>query len=185
MNKIKYGLSNVHFFPIESTDQKGTPTYGAAIKVAGAVSLTLSPEGESEPFYADNSVYYLVDSSNGYTGELELAYVPDEVREKIQGYTKDGSNVYFEGTADKSKEFAMAFQFEGDAKNARHLFYRCKLSRSNIDGKTKEQSVKPETEKGKFTAIARLDNQRVRAYTYAGDTAYESWFTTPYEGEKA
>ena len=31
------------------------------------------PQGESEPFYADNIVYYTSVANNGYEGDLELA----------------------------------------------------------------------------------------------------------------
>ena len=53
-NKVKYGLKNVHVFPISSYAADGTPTYGTAIKWPGAVSITMDAVGEPENFHADN-----------------------------------------------------------------------------------------------------------------------------------
>ena len=72
-NKIKYGLSGVEVFPITATAEDGTPTYGTKFPVPGAVNLTLDPEGEETKFFADNTVYFVVTTNNGYAGTIEIA----------------------------------------------------------------------------------------------------------------
>ena len=37
----------------------------------------MDAEGETNTFYADNTAYYVTNTNNGYTGELEMAEVPD------------------------------------------------------------------------------------------------------------
>lgn len=180
-NKVKFGLAEVHFFPIESTNEFGKPTYGAAIPVPGAVKLSMAPEGESEPFYADDMVYFLVSSNNGYSGQLEIALIPDEVRELIMGAEKDSKGVYIEKNDAKQKEFAMTARFQGDRKNTRFVFYRCSLARPELSGETVGKSISPETETCDLTAMPRGDNGVVRAYCYEGDAPYEAWHTAPYE----
>lgn len=47
-NKVKYGISNVHYAPVTSSG------FGTPVALEGAVSLSLSAEGERSVFYADN-----------------------------------------------------------------------------------------------------------------------------------
>ena len=49
-DKVKFGIKNVHIFPISSWSL-GVPTYGAAIAVPGAVSLSLDAQGDINKFY--------------------------------------------------------------------------------------------------------------------------------------
>ena len=56
MNKVKFGLSNVHIAPI--TYSGSTVTYGTIFDLKGAVNLSLDPAGESADFYADNTKYF-------------------------------------------------------------------------------------------------------------------------------
>ena len=48
-NKITYGLSNAHVWPITSTSDEGVPTYGTIINLPGATELSLDAEGSSDP----------------------------------------------------------------------------------------------------------------------------------------
>ena len=44
-NKIKYGLTNVHFAKLTFDAQQQKYTYGTPIRFPGAVSLSLDPTG--------------------------------------------------------------------------------------------------------------------------------------------
>lgn len=180
-NKVKFGLSNCVIWPIESIDTNGKPTYAQAIKLPGGVSLTMDPEESSEPFYADNIVYYLTSANSGYSGELELALVPKEFNTEILGQKEDDAGVMVETTDDKPKEFAMAWQFEGDVNATRHLFPRCSAGRTSVAGKTKEDAIKPETEKLKLTAMGRVDNHIAKCSCPEGTKPYAEWLEEPYE----
>ena len=85
-DKVKFGIKNVHIFPILSVGVDGTPTYDSVINVPGAVSLSMDAQGDINKFYADNIVYYQSASNNGYEGDLELAMIPEAVLEKIFNY---------------------------------------------------------------------------------------------------
>ena len=69
-NKVKFGLSNVHIAKITEVD--GEITYEKPFAMPGAVSLTADPEGETTKFHADNLVYYISTTNQGYKVDLEV-----------------------------------------------------------------------------------------------------------------
>lgn len=180
-NKVKFGLSNVHIYPIKSDDSQGT-VYDDGFALPGAVNLSLKAEGSMDPFFADNVPYYVTSANNGYSGSLEVAMLNDDFNTKIIGLKQDAtSGLLVESVDDMVHEFAMAFQFEGDVHATRHIFYRCKASRPNIDGETKSDKVAPKTDSFEFTAIARVSDGKIKAKAEAGSTAYDTFFAKPAE----
>lgn len=183
-NKVTFGLSNVHVWPITSVDDAGKPTYGSVIKMPGATEVSLDAEGSSDPFYADDTVYYQGVSNNGYSGKLSIADIPEDFAEQILGEIKDKNGAVFEDANVLPKEFAIAFEFKGDVKKRRHVFYRCTATRPSVASKTQEDKVDPNVPELDFSALPRLDNGYVKARAEYGDTAYETWYgDTPYEYE--
>lgn len=182
-NKITYGLSNVHVWPITSTDETGKPTYGAAILVPGAKEMTLSAEGETSTFYADNILYWTAEANNGYSGSLTIAEMPEAFAQKILNQIIDENGVLVEDAAATGTEFAMAFEFEGDKNKKRIIFYRCTAGRPDVGSSTKEDNIEPNTQEISITAVPRLDNHYVKAsIADATSSAYNSWYgATPYE----
>lgn len=181
-NKITFGLKNVHVWPITSVDATGKPTYGTIIDMPGATELSMDPEGSTDPFYADDTVYYNGVSNSGYSGSVTLADVPDEFRIQILKEIKDANGALVESADAIPAEFAMAFEFKGDVKKRRHLFYRCTAERPPVGSKTKEDKIDPNTPEINVTALPRLDNSYVKAKADEGDTAYDTWFgAAPYE----
>lgn len=182
-NKIKFGLKNVHIFPItDATSSK--VTYGSVIKIEGAVSLSLKAEGSSNPFYADDVVYFNQFSNNGYSGELEIALIPEEFETQILGMTKDQNGAIIESTNDKAKNYALAFEFDGDKTQTRHIFYNCSSSRPDIEGATKSDKTDPKTDKISIEAMPALDTGDVKAKITKGSTGYDTFFTDVYKPKK-
>lgn len=179
-NKVKFGLKNVHVWPItEATSEK--ITYGEVIKVPGAVSLSLEASGDSNPFYADDMIYWNQYSNNGYEGELEIALIPEEFEVQILGYLKDKNGAIVESNASKSKNYAMAFEFDGDVTQTRHIFYNCSSSRPDIEGATTEDKTEPQTDTISITTAPASDTGYVKARLEKGQTGYDTFFTTPYQ----
>ena len=182
-NKITYGLSNVHVWPITATSNEGTPTYGSIINVPGAKEITLSAEGETLKFYADNIIYWAAEANNGYSGNLNIADVPEEFAEEILKQIKDVNGVLVEDASSTGAEFAMAFEFEGDVNKRRHIFYRCTAGRPDVASSTKEESIEPNVNQLSISAMPRLDNHYVKATVEdSTSSAYSAWYgTAPYE----
>lgn len=178
-NKVKFGLKNVHVWPI--TESEGTVTFGTVIKVPGAVNLSLDASGESNPFYADDVIYYNQFSNNGYEGDLELALVPEEFLISILGFVRDTNGALVEVSDAKPSNYAMAFEFSGDKLETRHILYNCSSSRPSVTGATKEETVEPQTETLNIIAAPALDTGYVKAKLAKGSTGYDAFFTTPYE----
>lgn len=180
-NKIIYGISNAHVWPITSTSEAGVPTYGDIINMPGATAISLDSEGGSDPFYADDSIYYTVVSNNGYSGSITVADLPEDFLTTVMGETVDANGARIENADVAPKEFAIAFEFKGDAAKRRHVFYRCTATRPSVSSSTKEDSVTPNTMELSFTATPRLDTADVKASAEEGSKAYEGWYgTAPY-----
>lgn len=180
-NKVKFGLRNVHIFPITEESNTAT-TYGKAIKLPGAVNLSLSIEGEESPFYADDVIYYNSYANNGYSGDLELALVSEEFLTKILGYQKDENGAIIESIDDKSKNFAMSFEFQGDKKATRNILYKVSVSRPNMEHATIAENKEPQTETLSLKAMARMNDGRIKARLYEGQTGYDTFYDKVYEG---
>lgn len=186
MNKIKYGLSNVHY-AIATIADNGSATYDTPVAWPGAVNLILDPEGSSEPFYADNIVYFMSTANSGYTGSFESALIPDSFRTDVLGEIKDKQGVFLENADALTKHFALLFQFEGDETQTRHVLYNCTASRAAAGSETKQDTITPVTETIDLTAgmvynptfSANIVKARNADKTSA---SYGTWFETVYQG---
>lgn len=190
-NKVKYNLKNVHAAKLTESVVDGAVkyTYAAPQAILGAVSISLNAEGDSSPFYADGIVYFRSVANNGYSGELEIALIPEWFRTDILQETLDSNGVLVEKSDQaESVKFALLFEFDGDVRAIRHVMYNCTASRPSIESETKEDTIEPGTEKLSLTADPREDGL-VKSRT--GDTTsaetYQNWYKsvyTPVEEDK-
>ena len=121
------------------------------------MNLSLDPEGDTEPFYADDMVYYTTVANNGYSGDLEIALIPESFRKDILKETEDANGVLY-----------------------------CTAARPTIEGKTNEDSKEVQTEKLEITATP-LPNGLVKVKTGANtsDAVYNGWYSNVYQTEHA
>lgn len=182
-NKIKYNLKNV-YAAIQSRSAQGVFSYGSPKPIPGAVNMSLDAQGEASPFYADGIVYFRTASNNGYSGDLEIALIPDWFRQEILKETKDNNNVLIERSDDiEPVYFALLFEFDGDQKAIRHVLYNCSVSkRPTIASQTKEETIEPGTETLSLSADPREDGL-VKARTGDSTTTaiYQNWYQAVYE----
>ena len=183
-NKVKYNLKNVYAAKMTETVTEGVSSFAYANPKAipGAVSISLDAEGESSPFYADGIVYFRSSTNNGYSGDLQIALIPEWFRTEILQEALDSKGVLVESSnVTESVKFALLFEFDGDVNAIRHVLYNCSASRPSIESETKEDTIEPGTETLSITADPRADGL-VKART--GDTtdkaAYDNWYKTVY-----
>lgn len=95
-NKVKFGLNKVHWAKITGWSDDGVPTFATPVRIPGAVSLSIDANGENESFYADNTVYYVINNNAGYTGDLEIALITTDFATEILGEIQDTKGVLVE-----------------------------------------------------------------------------------------
>lgn len=159
-NKIRYGLRNTKYAIYDAS----AGTYGALKAMPGAVSLSLSREGgDSSDFYADDGIYFTFAGTNGgYSAELEMARITDEVRaDLLNEIVDEASGVQFETTEAAQVQFALVTEMQGDQYPIGFVFYNCVASRPEINANTKGESPDVDTD----TLNIRIAAQK---FTYDG-----------------
>lgn len=171
-NKILYGLKNC-FYSVKT----GT-TYAVPVALPGAVSLSMTPQGESSTFYADDMAYVVFNANNGYEGSLELANVPESFYKDVLGFEVDSDGNLMENANNLGGECALLFEFAGDVKAKKHKIFCCKFARPSIEGETKGESIEPKTTTFEFKATP-LPGGAVKVSSTEATTAakYDSWYT--------
>lgn len=183
-NKVEYGLSNVYYAPYNVMNDE--IVFGTPIPIPGAVSMTSDPVGEATKFYADNMVYYVVNSNQGYEATLSIALIPQQFAIDALGEELDEEDGVMNELADsQGKSFALLFQFEGDIKATRHVLYNCTANRPSISGNTKEEGTEITPNELTLTASPMKigDKLLVKTKTTSKTTEeiYNSWFTKVYK----
>lgn len=177
-NKVRFGLSNVHVGTV--TVAEGTPTFGEPTPYPGAVSLTMTAEGEQTPFYADNTTYYVTNTNNGYTGDLEMAYLYDWFEEQYLGNVASQEGMIVELASAPTQMAYMMFQFEGDVNATKYIIYNMTFGRPDLEGNTKEDTTEPTTTTVPFTSVPLQTEfgNIVKAKVPSDATNYSTFFTT-------
>lgn len=184
-NKVKYGLKNVYYAVAAINELDNTATYATPKPWKGGVSLTQDAQGDTTKFRADNIDYWIGTSNNGYSGDLEMALIPDDFRKDVLGDIEDASGVLVEDAGAKTVHFALMFQFEGDVNATRYCLYNCTATRPSVSGSTTEETIEPQTETVTINAASihnsSLDKDLVRARVNEVEAAYATWFDAVYQ----
>lgn len=129
-NKVKFGLNKVHWAKITAWSNEGVPTFATPVRLPGAVSLSIDANGENDNFYADNTVYYVINNNAGYEGDLEVALITTDFATDILGEQLDSKGVLVERNDSETSQFALLFEFDGDKNHIHHVLYCCAAFRS-------------------------------------------------------
>ena len=179
-DKVKFGIKNVHVFPITAVNN-GVPTYDSPIAVPGAVSFSMSAQGDINKFYADNIVYYQSSANNGYEGDLEVALIPEEFYEQIFGQTPDVNGVMTENSSIEPKAFAMTFEEDGDQTGTKFVLYNCTATRPTKELQTIEDSKTPVTQTLTVSAVPLASGDVMGMTTAATpDATLAGWHSNVY-----
>lgn len=176
-NKVKFGLSNFHYAVLD----EAAGTYGKPVHVPGSVSLTAEPQGNETTFYADNMPYFQLTTNNGYSGDIELAIVPDSMLADLLGFVIDSNGMLVELSDALQKPCAVMAQIEGDARARKVVWFNCKIARPSNDASTTEDSVDVKTDAMSWVALPRVIGGKrvvkgVIEPTEANKAVYDAFF---------
>lgn len=187
MNKVKFGLKNVHYAMVtETVSSTGqvTSTYGPNKAMKGGVSLSFNPTASKSVFRADNSDYYVSYGQGGYEGDLEVAKVNADFLKDVLNYQEDDDGILVESSeAFKTVNyFALSFEFDGDQKETKHCLYKCSASRPSIASQTTGENgqIDPATETLTITAVPRADEDKyihLQTQETTSSAVLEAWYT--------
>lgn len=183
-NKVKFGLKNVHFAKMIVSEEDGSISYATPIKIPGAVNLSLDPQGDKADFNADDVVFFSDYANNGYSGDLEVAKIPDSFLTEILGQTTDSNGALIESSEDKSSKFALMFEVNGDVNATRVVYYNCTASRPKTEASTIGETKEPKTDTITITASARSTDNQVKASlcpTEKNKAIYDAFYKKVYE----
>lgn len=181
-NKVRFGLSNVHYAVLtEGT----TNAWATPVAVPGAVNISVDPNVASSDFYADNVTYFRTFANNGYNCTLEMARISEQMLSDVWGITADTTGVIREKSGTQPKPFALMFQVKGDQDEELYLFYRCLPSSKPTEGsQTTEETAEPVTQSFDFSALPLVTgaaNQlgliKAKTGTNATTAVKSGWFS--------
>jgi phi13 family phage major tail protein len=167
------------------TDSPTQPAWETPIAVPGAVRFTPTTVGDTTPFYADDSAYYVVDTNNGYTAELELALLPDDLKIRMLGWKRDTNGMIVEVSDGVGESFALMGQVSGDQKNRRFVYYKCSATRPAKELTTKGETTEVNTDVVNLTiSPIEIDNLMIvkgdMELSDTNATAFNGFFNAVY-----
>jgi phi13 family phage major tail protein len=178
-NKVKYGLKSVHYAVI-TEGVGGAITYGTPKPIPGAVSMALTPRGESAEFHADDVEYWRQNTNTGYEGDLEMALIPDSFRIDVLGEIEDLNGAIVENANAVVKNFALLGEMDGDKHKMRFVLYNCLANRPNFGSTTTTATREPQVETLAIVAMPAIGTGDVKTKIKEGDTGYGTFFATVY-----
>lgn len=186
---VRYGISNAHYALYTEGTGGTAGTYATPVAMPGATKLTLTPQGNTWTFYADNIAYETGSSNTGYEVSVTIAVVGDQAKIDLLGYAADDNGVVYEAADAEPKSCAFLWQFDGSKVKKRGLLYNVKFNRPTETGNTKTDSVDPDTDELTGVAIGRdltIDNATVNVIKAsvtneaATATQFNAWFNAVY-----
>ena len=186
---VRYGISNAHYAVYTEGTGGALGTYATPVPMRGATQLTLTPQGSTWTFYADNIAYETGSSNTGYEVSVTIAVLGDQAKIDLLGYETDANGVVYEPADAESKSCAFLWEFDGSKVKKRGLLYNVKFTRPTEAGNTKTDSVDPDTDEFTGTAIGRditvngeVKNVIKASVTNETATAqqYADWFEAVY-----
>jgi len=186
---VRFGISNAHYALYTEGTGGTAGTYAKPVAMPGATQLTLTPQGDTWTFYADNIAYETGSSNTGYEVSVTIAVFGDADKVALLGYKTDDNGVVYEPADAEPASAAFLWQFDGSKVKKRGLLYNVKFNRPTMTGNTKTDSVDPDTDELTGVAIGRdltIDNKTVNVIKAsctnetATKTQFDGWFDNVY-----
>lgn len=189
-NRVSYGLNNVHYAVITRAAD-GTITYGTPKRLPGAVSLAITPTGDATNFYADNGIYFSINSNTGYEGTLSVAIITEDFKKEVLG-EEVINNMLVEKSNAKQNDFALLFEVDGDSAADKFVYYDVTAARPAINAATTAETIEITPNELTVTIKPRITDKAVKAIASAkigeagsetDNPVYKDFFTEVVEPE--
>ena len=186
---VRYGISNAHYALYTEPSGQTAGSYATPVAMPGATQLTLTPQGSTWTFYADDIAYETGSSNTGYEVSVTIAVVGDQAKVDLLGYATDSNGVVYEAADAEPRSCAFLWEFGGSKVKKRGLLYNVKFNRPTETGNTKTDTVDPDTDELTGVAIGRdltIDNATVNVIKAsvtnetATATQFNGWFNAVY-----
>ncbi|KNE19671.1 major tail protein [Virgibacillus pantothenticus] len=146
MGKVLHGLDMFHLALLTKDDHEGV-TYEPPEPVPGAVNVSVTPNTESNTFFADNGAYEIFNSLGDIDVNMEVADLPLEMQKKIYGHQEE-EGVQFASIEDTVAELALSFRAKVSTGGYRYYwFLKGKAQLLPNEYQTDEGNVTPQTAK--------------------------------------
>lgn len=172
---VKYNIRSAYYAPITDSG------YGTPVAIPGAVSATLSQQGDAAEFYADGILWYSANQNSGYQGDFECVMIPQSFLTDILGETADSNNVIFENVNALQKNFAFGFVIDGNTETRYYWFLNCNASRPAVNANTNTNTKNPETDTISITCVpdenGDVKARYIKQNSATSDAVADGWFT--------
>lgn len=175
------GLSDFH----AAVYDPATKTYETPVKLAPAVSATVTPNFESVTMYGDDRAVYIEEALGAIDFEFAVTDLESEHYALLLGKTKNGDGVFEDSVDDQAPYVAILFRMKLAGGGYKYFaYYQGKFQTPGTEATTKGDTIEfaPETLTGSF--VAREDG-KWRAHLNSNDpdatVTAEEWFAKVYE----
>lgn len=176
-NKVQiiHGLSNFHIAVLD-TDTKELLEYGEVQKIEGAVAMSITPNEEQTPKYADNGVFAMLGQVSDLDATMTMIDLPEKIRQEIYG-NKEKNGVQFANQNDVKKEIAIGFQAEKHGGGTRfYWMLRGMPSIAPIEHGTDEGTIEPRDMEVEIKFMPLLHNGNYKSELDTTEITSEQWF---------
>lgn len=179
--RLIHGLSNFHMAILNKDDSSGVE-YSTVTHVEGAVNVSVTPNTDSNPKYADNGIFAILNSLNDIDVTMAAVDIPKSIKKEMYGQ-KEVNGVLFSNKDDITKEVALGF--EAKIRGGGSRFYwllkgtpeiigiEHETDQGNIESKDAELTIKfaPLLYNGNWKA--ELDSDVVKTSEWFQEVIYE------------
>ncbi|MED4726991.1 phage tail protein [Aneurinibacillus migulanus] len=182
----RVGLNDLHYAKLTKDDATGV-TYGAPIRIVGAITANISPSTNTETLYADDGPSEVATALGEISVELNVKDLPLEVQADLLGHTLNDQGVLTKNADDQAPYVAIGFRSQKS--NGKSIFVwllKGKFQPSEEEYQTKEDSPTFQTPTIEGSFVKREADGH---WQFVGDedaTGFtkaiaDAWFTKVYE----
>lgn len=187
MPGVVIGLKNLYYAPLTVDPVGGKTTYGAPVRLAGAISANINPNPSKSTLFADDGPMEVASTLGQIELELNLADIADSELAKLLGHTLNAKGVMLKKAGDTPIWVAVGFESTKSNGKSKYVWLtKGKFEEPEQNNETKGDSVNFKTPTIKASFVKRdsddLWQLQIDADTQAADQAViTGWFNAVYD----